>query len=515
MTCCIIYLADVIVFSKTESEHLHYLQMIFDWFCKHNLKLKPSKCNFLQQEITYLAHHVFQAGVKPSQENIQAIIDFPMPNTYSKIQAFLGLAGHFWQFIKTFAHLAGLLHKYLCGEGANWKSEGLQLSMDAKWAFKKIKQKLIKALVLAFANYMEPFHLETDASKEGLGAVLSPKQSNGKYHPITFASQTLNGHEENYHSLKLEFLALKWAITEHFKEYLMHGWFTVHMDNNPLTYILTTPNLDATGHCWVGALASYDYDLKYLKGTENCVIDVFSQVPVLLRQGSSEGNLLVNDSEDEEVAGPVEESYSSRDHEEGLSHWGSNVMKMVLEGVWVGTQNCINMSPGSPDNKLEAQTEMISVCKAEMHITYWAKVQSQDQYILIVTKWIDGKKKERLCKLLGDLATTSEGRSSLAKGKGLVTEKDVMSPYKTQRGYGRHWCVCCPQGTQGPCPDMGVIEMWDTKVRRGHWPYWRRGSGGPGCLAKIITWCKGANGVNCSREWRLGPLCRVSRQPPP
>ena len=100
--------------------------------------------------------------------------------------------------------------------------------------------------VLAFADYMEPFHLEMDASKEGLGTVLSQKQSGGKYHLVAFASQTLNNHEENYHSSKLEFLVLKWAVTNHFKEYLINGKFTVRMDNNPLRYILTTLNLDAT-----------------------------------------------------------------------------------------------------------------------------------------------------------------------------------------------------------------------------------------------------------------------------
>ena len=130
---------------------------------------------------------------------------------------------------------------------------------------------------------MEPFCLEMDALKEGLGVVFSQKQSDGKYHLIAFASGTLNNHEENYHSLKLEFLVLKWAIIKHFKEYLMCGKFTVCMDNNPLMYILTTPNMDATGHHWVSALASYNFDLEYLKGTENGATDALSWVPVLPR----------------------------------------------------------------------------------------------------------------------------------------------------------------------------------------------------------------------------------------
>ena len=102
--------------------------------------------------------------------------------------------------------------------------------------------------VLAFANYMKDFLLETDTSKEGLGVMLSQKQADGHYHPVAYGSQALTAHEKNYHSTKLEFLELKWAVMEHFKEYLLYQPFLVKTDDNPLMYIMTTPNLDATGH---------------------------------------------------------------------------------------------------------------------------------------------------------------------------------------------------------------------------------------------------------------------------
>ena len=102
--------------------------------------------------------------------------------------------------------------------------------------------------VLAFADYAKDFLLKTNTSKEGLGAVLSQKQEDGWFHLVAFGSQALTTHEKNYHSTKLEFLVLKWAITEHFKEYLLYQPFLVKTDNNPLTYIMTTPNLDATGN---------------------------------------------------------------------------------------------------------------------------------------------------------------------------------------------------------------------------------------------------------------------------
>ena len=124
----------------------------------------------------------------------------------------------------------------------------MSLSEEALEAFKALKQACINSPVLAFTNYMKDFLLETDASKEGLGAGLSQKQEDGQFHPVAYGSQVLTIHKKNYHSTKLEFLALKWAVTEHFREYLLYQPFLVKTDNNPLTYIMTTHNLDATGH---------------------------------------------------------------------------------------------------------------------------------------------------------------------------------------------------------------------------------------------------------------------------
>ena len=111
-----------------------------------------------------------------------------------------------------------------------------------------LKERIMSAPVVVFPDFNKPFLLETDASKEGLGAVLSQKQDDGCYQPVAFGSRMLTPSEQNYHSSKLEFLAVNWSITEHFKEYLAYVLFMVHTDINPLTYVLTTPNLDATRH---------------------------------------------------------------------------------------------------------------------------------------------------------------------------------------------------------------------------------------------------------------------------
>ena len=112
---------------------------------------------------------------------------------------------------------------------------------DTLEAFQALKQAYMNSPVLAFADCMKDFSLKMDASKEGLGAVLSQKQVDGGFHLVAYGSQALTAHEKNYYSTKLEFLALKWAVTEHFKEYLLYQPFLVKTDNKPLTYIMLPP----------------------------------------------------------------------------------------------------------------------------------------------------------------------------------------------------------------------------------------------------------------------------------
>ena len=225
----------------------------------------------------YLAHHISWWGILPSQDNVQAMEEFPMPETYTQVCMFCRLVGHYRRFIKGFTNIAHPLCDVL---GKEVKMGPVELSLEALEAMNVFKRKVQFAPILVFPNFDKPFLLEMDNSKEGWGAVLSQKQSDGHYHPVAFRSHSLTPSEKNYHSSKLEFLALKWSITEHFKEYLAYSPFVVQMDNNPLTYMLMMPNLDAMGHQWVGELASFQFELEYQKGTDNGAVDALSWVPI-------------------------------------------------------------------------------------------------------------------------------------------------------------------------------------------------------------------------------------------
>ena len=145
-------------------------------------------------------------------------------------------------------------------------------------AFEQWKQLCSQTPILAYANYKKPFKLHTDASENRLGGVLYQKQDDGTDCIIAYASQTLSKSERNYDAHKLEFIALKWSVTERFHEYLYGGHFEVYTDNNPLTYILTTAKLDATGQRWVASMANYNFKIFYRSGKLNVEADALSQI---------------------------------------------------------------------------------------------------------------------------------------------------------------------------------------------------------------------------------------------
>ena len=196
------------------------------------------------------------------------------------------------------------------------------LMVDSREAFEALKKACLKAPVLAFAGFDNPFLLEIDASNLGLGAVLSQKQTNDQYHQVADASQYLTIHEHNYYSTKQEFLAIKWAIAEQFQEDLLWKPFIVRTDDL-LTYIMTTPSLDATQHEWVESLVRLTFSIEYQKGRDNVATDTLSWVTLKLDAVIIKSNLhevtirMTNRSDaqdpgvamaDEDIQKPVQET---------------------------------------------------------------------------------------------------------------------------------------------------------------------------------------------------------------
>ncbi len=156
--------------------------------------------------------------------------------------------------------------------------------MEYEWseacqeAFDALKTRCVEAPILAYPNFDKPFIIHTDASRIGLGAILYQADDDGRERVIAYASRGLSKSEANYPAHKFEFLALKWAVCENFQDYLLKAHFTVHMDNNPLTYVLTSAKVDAMGQCWLAALSCHKFTIKYRTGKKNIDANALSRI---------------------------------------------------------------------------------------------------------------------------------------------------------------------------------------------------------------------------------------------
>ena len=275
---CIIYLDDVVIFSKSPEEHIEWLDAVLTKIEEAGLKLKPSKCEFFKRRIAYLGHIVSDKGIETDPKKIEAILKWPVPKTVHDVRSFLGFTNYYWKFIYKYAQKAKPLNKLISGDNAKKKHSKVDWTDECQTAFDLLKETCTNTPILAYADYKKPFRLNTDASEQGLGAVLYQQQDDETFRVIAYASRTLSKTERNYDAHKLEFLALKWSITQRFHEYLYGGTFEVYTDNNPLMYVLTSAKLDAMGQRWIASLANYDFKIFYWSGHLNVDADSLSRI---------------------------------------------------------------------------------------------------------------------------------------------------------------------------------------------------------------------------------------------
>ncbi|XP_065325766.1 uncharacterized protein LOC135932296 [Pelmatolapia mariae] len=280
----LLYLDDIVIFSSTVQQHLERLDVVLGRLQQEGLKAKLAKCAFFQREVRYLGHVISDQGVSTDPSKVEVVANWQSPKTASELRSFLGFASYYRRFVEGFAKLAAPLHRLVAEWGGRKSKKRSEHGVAENWtaacaqSFEALKTKLTTAPVLAYADFSLPFILEVDASHGGLGAVLSQEQG-GKVRPIAYASRGLRPTERNmlnYSSMKLEFLALKWAMTEKFREYLLGHKCIVYTDNNPLNH-LSSAKLGATEQRWAAQLASFDFDLKYRSGRSNTNADVLSR----------------------------------------------------------------------------------------------------------------------------------------------------------------------------------------------------------------------------------------------
>ena len=312
---CEPYLDDVLVFAETLEEHVKHLKKVLYRLRMKGVKLRADKCCFAKEEVRYLGRLVSSNGYRPDPEDTAALEKFrDPPKNVGELRSVLGFLGYYRGYVKDFSRKVKPLYELLQKdgeskgkgksrkEGKEEKASGQKYDPKEKIVWEERHQVILEELidylkspeVIAFPNFDLPFFITTDASNQGLGSVLYQTQD-GVDRVVSYASRTLSEAEKNYHfhSGKLEFLGLKWAVTERFADYLRyhHQPFVVYTDNNPLTYVLTSAKLNAIGMRWVNELADFNFTIKYRPGKENVDADYLSRRPMdisELKRGCSE-----------------------------------------------------------------------------------------------------------------------------------------------------------------------------------------------------------------------------------
>ncbi|XP_076660824.1 uncharacterized protein LOC143364275 [Halictus rubicundus] len=273
---CFVYLDDIIIFGDTIGKHNENLAMVLQRLRELGLKIQPDKCEFLKPELEYLGHLVTAEGVKPNPKKILAVERFKVPTTPTEIKSFLGLSGYYRKFIRNFSKIAKPL------TDLTQKDVPFHWTDKQQNSFETLKQKLCEAPVLTYPDFNRQFTLTTDASNEGIGAVLSQDG-----HPCCYISRTLNAPERNYTTTEKELLAIVWAV-KRLRQYLLGRKFVIRTDHQALKWLNNCKDPSSRLMRWRLKLEEYEYEIEYTKGKDDTAADALSRVHAITRQQDEE-----------------------------------------------------------------------------------------------------------------------------------------------------------------------------------------------------------------------------------
>ncbi|KAI3514654.1 hypothetical protein L1887_13250 [Cichorium endivia] len=261
----IVFIDDILIYSKSEAEHKEHLKMVLETLKREKLYAKLSKCEFWIGEVQFLGHVVNKDGIKVDPAKIEAVMNWEKPKNPTEIRSFLGLAGYYRRFIEGFSKIAcplTLLTK---------KNEKFVWTDKQEEAFELLKKKLCEAPILSLPEGTEDFAVYSDASGLGIGCVLTQR---GKV--IAYASRQLKEHELNYPTHDKELAAVIHAL-KIWRHYLYGTQCKLFTDHQSLQYLFSQKDLNARQRRWIEVFKDYDCEILYHPGKANIVADALSR----------------------------------------------------------------------------------------------------------------------------------------------------------------------------------------------------------------------------------------------
>ncbi|GBG88381.1 hypothetical protein CBR_g47080 [Chara braunii] len=265
----VVYLDDILIFSRTVEEHAEHLKIVLGLPRQHQYKVNLDKCEFGRAKILYLGHEISADGLRPEDAKVASIRDWPRPQTVTEVRSFLGMTVYYRPFVKNYSTIASPLTD-LTRLDTPW-----EWTEECEASFKQLKYALTHYEVLKLPDPDKPFVVITDANQYGIGAVLA-QQEGPKLRPIEYMSKKMPSKKLAASTYERELYALYRALV-HWRHYLLGIFFYVRSDHETLRWIKTQPVLsDALKGC-IQVIDMYDYQLDPIKGPYNKVADALSR----------------------------------------------------------------------------------------------------------------------------------------------------------------------------------------------------------------------------------------------
>lgn len=266
---CLVYVDDILVFSKSFKDHISHLEQVFSRLRDANLKLNPEKCDFVKDKIKYLGFILSSKGVDVDKERVKAVSEYPVPKTEKEIRSFLGMANYYRRFIPNYAKLASPISSLLK------KDVKLEWSPLCQSSFDSIKFALSSPPVLAYPDTQKPFILTCDASDFAIGYTLSQLDNNKKERPIAYGGKSLTNEERKWSTTDKECYAVLKGI-EHYHTYLANTTFIVVTDHKSLVWLMKAKH-NGRLERWSIRLQEYNFEIEHRPGKSNVVADALSR----------------------------------------------------------------------------------------------------------------------------------------------------------------------------------------------------------------------------------------------
>ena len=266
----LVYIDDILIFSKNFKEHLEHLTEVFRRFREANLRLHPKKCVFAVRKIKYLGYFMSHDGIEMDQSKVKAMQNFPTPTSVKTLKSFLGLCSFYRRFIRGYSDIVSPMHVLLK------KDTKFVWTDKCETAFNKLKHAMSTAPILRFPDFNKPFTLVTDASYQALSYILCQEDDGKTLHPVGYGGRCLRDNERKFSVTEIELASILEAC-KHFHPYLANRPFKVLCDHVSLKYLATLKV--ATGRLarWAMYLMSYNMEIIHIPGKINYLADAFSR----------------------------------------------------------------------------------------------------------------------------------------------------------------------------------------------------------------------------------------------